>query len=51
MPVSTEKAPPATPAEPAQPAQPAEPAAKKPRGEAAKSLASFKEAVSDDIPF
>jgi hypothetical protein len=31
--------------------QPPEPATKKPRGEAAKSLASFKEAVSDDIPF
>jgi hypothetical protein len=31
--------------------QPPEPAAKKPRGEAAKSLAAFKEAVSDDIPF
>jgi len=31
--------------------QPAEPAAKKPRGEAAKSLAAFKENVTDDIPF
>jgi hypothetical protein len=31
--------------------QPAEPAAKKPRGEAAKSLATFKENVTDDIPF
>ena len=31
--------------------QPVEPAAKKPRGEAAKSLAAFKENVTDDIPF
>jgi hypothetical protein len=31
--------------------QPPEPAAKKPRGEAAKSLAAFKENVTDDIPF
>jgi hypothetical protein len=31
--------------------KPAEPAAKKPRGEAAKSLAAFKEKVTDDIPF